>query len=39
MPAEAFSAGVFIAFLDRLLATVEGKVYLVLDGHSVHRSP
>jgi transposase len=35
---EAFSAGVFIAFLDRLLATVEGKVHLVLDGHSVHRS-
>jgi transposase len=35
---ESFSAGLFIAFLDRLLATVEGKVHLVLDGHSVHRS-
>jgi transposase len=35
---EAFSAGVFIEFLDRLLNTVEGKVHLVLDGHSVHRS-
>ena len=26
------------ACVDRLLATVEGKVHLVLDGHSVYRS-
>lgn len=33
-----FSAPVFIGFLNRLKHQVSGKVYLIIDGHPVHRS-
>ena len=32
------NAEVFISFLKALLETVPGKVYLIVDGHPVHRS-
>ncbi|GAA2149416.1 hypothetical protein J2S68_001817 [Glycomyces algeriensis] len=35
---ESFNAEVFIAFLDRLLGQFEGKIHLVVDGHSAHRA-
>ena len=33
-----FTAGVLIGFLRRLLRQVEGKVFLIVDRHPVHRS-
>jgi transposase len=33
-----FQNRVFIAFMRRLLRQVEGKLYLIVDGHPVHRS-
>ncbi len=33
-----FSAPVFVGFLNRLKRQVSGKVYLIIDGHPVHRS-
>jgi transposase len=33
-----FKAPVFVAFLQRLLKHVDGKIYLIVDGHPVHRS-
>jgi len=33
-----FQAPVFIEFMRRLLKQVKGKVYLIVDGHPVHRS-
>lgn len=33
-----FKAPVFVAFLQRLLKQVDGKIYLIVDGHPVHRS-
>lgn len=33
-----FTAPVFIGFLDRLLRSVKGRVYLIVDGHPVHKS-
>jgi len=35
---EEFNAKVFIKFLRRLLRTVKGKIYLVVDRHSAHKS-
>ena len=35
---QRFSADVFIRFLLRLLRQVKGKVFLIADGHPVHRS-
>jgi transposase len=33
-----FKAPVFVAFLQRLLKQVTGKIYLIVDGHPVHKS-
>ncbi len=33
-----FRAPVFMQFLTRLLKTVGGRIYLIVDGHPVHRS-
>jgi transposase len=33
-----FNASVFIDFLKRLLTDVSGKIFMVLDGHPVHRA-
>lgn len=33
-----FKAPVFVAFLQRLLKQVPGRIYLIVDGHPVHRS-
>ena len=33
-----FKAPVFVAFLQRLLKQVVGKIYLIVDGHPVHKS-
>ena len=33
-----FKASVFVAFLQRLLKQVAGKIYLIVDGHPVHKS-
>lgn len=33
-----FNAAIFILFLKRLLKTVKWKVYLIVDGHPVHKS-
>jgi transposase len=33
-----FKAPVFVAFLQRLLKQVAGKLYLIVDGHPVHKS-
>ena len=33
-----FEAAIFIDFMRRLLKQVPGKVYLIVDGHSVHKS-
>lgn len=34
----SMNAGRFIDFLKALLSTVEGKVFLIVDGHPVHKS-
>lgn len=33
-----FNASVFVAFLQRLLKQIAGKLYLIVDGHPVHKS-
>ena len=33
-----FTAPVFVAFLQRLLKQIAGKIYLIVDGHPVHKS-
>lgn len=33
-----FKASVFVTFLQRLLNQVAGKIYLIVDGHPVHKS-
>ena len=33
-----FKASVFVTFLQRLLKQVAGKIYLIVDGHPVHKS-
>jgi transposase len=33
-----FNARLFIGFMQRLLKQADGKVYLIVDGHPVHRS-
>ena len=33
-----FKAPVFVAFLQRLLKQIAGTIYLIVDGHPVHRS-
>jgi transposase len=33
-----FKAPVFVAFLQRLLKQIAGKIYLIVDGHPVHKS-
>ena len=33
-----FKAPVFVAFLQRLLNQIAGKIYLIVDGHPVHKS-
>ncbi|MHB8454706.1 MAG: IS630 family transposase [Acidiferrobacterales bacterium] len=33
-----FKALVFVAFLQRLLKQIPGRIYLIVDGHPVHRS-
>lgn len=35
---KEFNGPVFLKFLDRLVRQVRRKVFLILDGHSVHRS-
>lgn len=35
---QRFTAAVMIKFLDRLLRQVDRKVFVILDGHPVHRS-
>lgn len=35
---ERFRAGVFVDFLKRLVRHAKGKVFLIVDGHPVHRS-
>jgi len=35
---EEFRAPVFLKFLERLLRQVRRKIFLILDGHPVHRS-
>jgi transposase len=35
---QGFKAEVFLDFLRRLIRQVEGKVFLIVDGHPVHRS-
>jgi transposase len=36
--AGRFHAGVFVDFMRRLLKQVPGKVYLIVDGHPVHKA-
>jgi transposase len=36
--AGKFKAGVFVDFMRRLLKQVPGKLYLIVDGHPVHKS-
>jgi hypothetical protein len=33
-----FKAPVFVAFLQRLRKQIAGKIYLIVDGHPVHKS-
>ena len=33
-----FNGGLFLKFLERLLKTVDKKVYLIVDGHPVHKA-
>lgn len=33
-----FVAPLFVSFMQRLLKQAKGKVYLIVDGHPVHRS-
>ena len=33
-----FNAGVFLSFLKRLVKSVRRKIYLILDGHPVHKA-
>ena len=33
-----FTSPVFVAFMQRLLKQVAGKIYLIVDGHPVHKS-
>ena len=33
-----FTSPVFVAFMQRLLTQVAGKIYLIVDGHPVHKS-
>lgn len=33
-----FKSPVFVAFLQRLLKQIAGKIYLIVDGHPVHKS-
>lgn len=33
-----FQAAVFVQFLTRLLKQLDGRIYLIVDGHPVHRS-
>jgi len=35
---ERFRAGVFVDFMKRLVRQAKGKVFLIVDGHPVHRS-
>jgi transposase len=35
---ESFTSPVFLRFLKRLLRQVPGRIYLIVDGHPVHRS-
>jgi transposase len=35
---KGFSAKVFIAFLRRLIRQMDGKLFLIVDGHPAHRS-
>jgi transposase len=35
---ENFTTKVFLQFLDRMLKQHPGKIYLIVDGHGVHRS-
>jgi len=35
---DGFNAGVFIKFLGRLLRTVEGKIFLIIDRHPAHKA-
>jgi len=35
---DKFAAAVFVEFLTRLLKQIERKIYLIVDGHPVHRS-
>ena len=35
---KGFSAVVFTAFLHRLTRQIEGKLFLIVDAHLVHRS-
>lgn len=35
---DRFNAAVFIVFLKRLVKTVKRKIYLIIDGHPVHKS-
>lgn len=36
--AGKFKAAVFVQFLTRLLKQLDGRIYLIVDGHPVHRS-
>lgn len=36
--AGKFQAAVFVQFLTRLLKQLDGRIYLIVDGHPVHRS-
>ena len=33
-----FKAPVFVSFLQRLLKEVAGKIYLIVDGHPMHKA-
>jgi transposase len=35
---DGFNAGVFIKFMGRLLRTVEGKIFLIVDRHPAHKA-
>lgn len=35
---DKFTAPVFVAFLQQLLKQVAVKIYLIVDGHPVHKS-
>ncbi len=35
---DKFKAAVFVQFLTRLLKQLPGRIYLIVDGHPVHRS-